>query len=98
MGWVVNPMPRPLYPPGKRPGTHCTGGWLGARDGLDECGKISPPPGFDPRTVQPVTSRYTDYAIPAHTNGQKCTNYYYYYYYYYYLKVGKMSCNIHIMH
>ena len=24
--------------------------------------KISPPPGFDPRTVQPVTSRYTDWA------------------------------------
>ena len=29
--------------------------------------KISPPPGFDPRTVQPVASSYTDYAIPAHT-------------------------------
>ena len=29
--------------------------------------KISPPPGFDPRTVQPVGSRYTDYAIPAHS-------------------------------
>jgi hypothetical protein len=28
--------------------------------------KISPPTGFDPRTVQPVASRYTDYAIPAH--------------------------------
>jgi hypothetical protein len=28
--------------------------------------KISPPPGFDPRTVQPVESRYTDRAIPAH--------------------------------
>ena len=27
--------------------------------------KISPPPGFDPRTVQPVASRYTDFAIPA---------------------------------
>jgi hypothetical protein len=27
--------------------------------------KISPPPGFDPRTVQLVASRYTDYAIPA---------------------------------
>jgi hypothetical protein len=27
--------------------------------------KISPSPGFDPRTVQPVASRYTDYAIPA---------------------------------
>ena len=23
---------------------------------------ISPPPGFDPRTVQPVANRYTDYA------------------------------------
>jgi hypothetical protein len=27
--------------------------------------KISPPPGFDPRNVQLVASRYTDYAIPA---------------------------------
>ena len=27
--------------------------------------KISPPPGFDPRTVQPVASRYTAYAIPT---------------------------------
>ena len=27
--------------------------------------KISPPPGFDPQTVQPVASRYTDWAIPA---------------------------------
>ena len=27
--------------------------------------KISPPPGFDPRTVQPVASHYTDYAILA---------------------------------
>ena len=29
--------------------------------------KISPPPGFDPCTVQPVASRYTDCAIPART-------------------------------
>src|SRR5215471_6922191 len=29
--------------------------------------KISPSPGFDPRTVQPVASRYTDYASwPTH--------------------------------
>jgi hypothetical protein len=28
--------------------------------------KTSPPPGFDPRTVQPVASRYTDWAVPAH--------------------------------
>jgi hypothetical protein len=26
---------------------------------------ISPPPRFDPRSVQPVASRYTDWAIPA---------------------------------
>ena len=42
-------------PPGKRPGTHCIGGWVGPRDGLDGCG-------FDPRTVQPVASRCTDRA------------------------------------
>jgi hypothetical protein len=28
--------------------------------------KISPPPGFDPRTVQPVVSRYTDWAAGPH--------------------------------
>jgi hypothetical protein len=28
--------------------------------------RISPPPGFDLRTVHLVASRYTDYAIPAH--------------------------------
>ena len=28
--------------------------------------KISPPPGFEPRTAQLVVSRYTDYAIVAH--------------------------------
>jgi hypothetical protein len=33
----------------------------GPRAGLDGCGKSRPPPGFDPRTVQPVASRYTDY-------------------------------------
>jgi hypothetical protein len=27
--------------------------------------QISPPPKFDPRTVQPLASRHTDYAIPA---------------------------------
>ena len=29
--------------------------------------KISLPPGFDPRTVQPVASRYTDWATPIPT-------------------------------
>ena len=26
-------------PPGKRPGTHCIGGWVGPRAGLDGCGE-----------------------------------------------------------
>ena len=26
--------------------------------------KISPPPEFDPRTIQPVASHYTDWATP----------------------------------
>jgi hypothetical protein len=42
--------------PGKRPGTHFIGGWVGPTAGLDGCGKS----GFDPRTVQPVASHYTD--------------------------------------
>ena len=46
--------------PGKRPGTHCVGDWGSPRAGLVGCGKSPPPPGFDPRTVQPVTSSYTD--------------------------------------
>jgi hypothetical protein len=61
MWWVVNATPRPLYP-WERLGTHCIGDWEGPRAGLDGCGKISPLPGFDPRTAQPVASPYTDYA------------------------------------
>jgi hypothetical protein len=65
MGWVVNATPRPLYPR-ERPGTRCIGGCVGLRAGLDGCGKSRPPPGFDLRTVKPVSSRYTDCAMPAH--------------------------------
>ena len=61
-GWGVSVTPRPLFTPAERPDTHCTGGWVGPRAGLDRCGKSCPLPGFDPRTVQPVASRYTDYA------------------------------------
>jgi hypothetical protein len=52
-------------PQGKRQGTHCTGGWVGPQGRSERLRKTSPPPGFDLRTVQPVLSRYTDYAIPA---------------------------------
>jgi hypothetical protein len=36
-------MPRPgRFTPGKTPGTHCTGGWVSPRAGLDGCGKSCP--------------------------------------------------------
>jgi hypothetical protein len=48
------------FPPGKRPGTHFMGGWVGPSFGMEGSRKISPQPGFDPRIIQPVASRYTD--------------------------------------
>jgi hypothetical protein len=48
-------------PPGKT--RYLLYGRLGGTQGQSgQVQKISPPPGFDPRTVQPVASRYTDYA------------------------------------
>jgi hypothetical protein len=38
---VVSTTPRPLYPR-ERPGTHCTGGWVGPRAGMDVCEKSRP--------------------------------------------------------
>jgi hypothetical protein len=58
-GWVVNATPRPLYPP-ERPAIHYIGGWMCLRAGLDVRKKSLPPPEFDPWTVQPVASSYTD--------------------------------------
>jgi hypothetical protein len=37
MGWVVNTKPRSFYF-WERPCTHCIGGWVGPRAGLDGCG------------------------------------------------------------
>jgi hypothetical protein len=42
MGWMVNATPRPFLPL-ERPGTHCIGGWVVLRAGLDRCGKSRPP-------------------------------------------------------
>jgi hypothetical protein len=38
---------------------------MGLRAGLDRWGKLRLYPGFGPRTVDTVASRYTDYAMPA---------------------------------
>jgi hypothetical protein len=39
--WVVNTTPRLLHPQ-ERPGTHCTGGWVGPRASLDVREKSRP--------------------------------------------------------
>ena len=59
MGWVVSSTPRPLFTPGKDPVTIVQEAVWAPRAGLDDR-EISTPPGFDPRTVQPVVGRYTD--------------------------------------
>ena len=43
-GWGVSVTHRPLFTPPtpERPGTHCIGGWVGPRAGLDGCGKSRP--------------------------------------------------------
>jgi hypothetical protein len=40
-GLVVSTKPRPLYPR-ERPGTNCTGGWVGPNAGLDVCENLTP--------------------------------------------------------
>ena len=54
-------LPGRSLPPGKTRYPLYRG--LGGPEGRSgQVRKFSPPPGFDPRTVQPITSRYTDYA------------------------------------
>jgi hypothetical protein len=59
-------------PSGKRAGTHCVAVLVGPRAGLYGCEKSRPPPGFDSRIVQPVVSRYTDYALTAQGTQRMC--------------------------
>jgi len=64
-GWLVNVMPRALHLR-RRPGIHWTEGFMGLGAGLDGYGRSrSPPPGLKPRTIQPIASRYIEYAILA---------------------------------
>jgi hypothetical protein len=64
--WGVSVTLRPLLFPGKtRYPLYRRLGGLQGRSG--QVRKISPPPGFDPRTVQPVASRYTDW-VTRRTN------------------------------
>jgi len=58
--WVVNATPQPALPRRKTPGTSRAGGWVYPSDGLDGSGNSRPLPQFEPRTLHPVASRYTD--------------------------------------
>jgi len=54
----------------QRHGAQCIGGWVGSRAGVDGYGKspTHPPPPrafFYSWIIQPVASRYTDWAIPV---------------------------------
>jgi hypothetical protein len=68
MGWVVSITPRPRFTPGERtPGTHCAGGWVGPRAGLDtkDRGKILCPrrgSSLDRPVVQPVLNKYSRFS------------------------------------
>jgi hypothetical protein len=60
-GWGVSVTPRPLFNSGKNPIPLCTR-LGGPQDRSGQMRRISPPPEFDPRMVQPLASRYTDWA------------------------------------
>ena len=60
-GWGVSVTPKPIFTPGKT--RYLLYRRLGGPQGRSgQVRKISPPPAFDPRTFQPVASRYTDWA------------------------------------
>ena len=64
--------PAALYPRG-RPGTHFTGGWVGPRTCLDGRKNLVPT-GIRSRTVQPVVSRYNDWATgPTYITSTYCS-------------------------
>ena len=60
-GEMSESRPDRSLPPGKAPVPIVQeAGWAQGRSG--QVRELSPPPGFDPRNVQPVTSRYIHWA------------------------------------
>jgi hypothetical protein len=53
-------VPAALPPPRERaPDTHCIGGWVGPRAGLDTVVKTSQPlPGLEPPIIHPLAQRH----------------------------------------
>ena len=66
-GWGVSVTPRPLFTPVTEPVPIVQeAGWVPGPVWTGAENLAPPPPGFDPRTVQPVASIYTDWAVAAH--------------------------------
>ena len=61
MGVGVQSHASDALPPGNRPDTQCYSGLFGPEGWSGRVPKISPLLGFDPRTVEPVASRYADW-------------------------------------
>ena len=61
-GRWLTPRPGSFTPSPERAPVLTVWGWVGPRAGLVGCGKLAPPVS-DPRTVPPVASRYTDWAM-----------------------------------
>ena len=60
-------------PPGKKPGTHCIGGWVGPRAGLKWCGKSRPHRDSIPGSSKPRRFGVpTTLSRPTNTNALKC--------------------------
>jgi hypothetical protein len=68
--------PAALCPGERTPGTHCTGGWVGLRAGLDTDvrEKSFAPAGDRTPIVQSVVRHYTDWATPAPDLQSSCSN------------------------
>ena len=74
-GWGVSVTPRPLFTPGKDPAPIVQeAGWAPGPVWTGAENLAPPPPGFDPRTVQPVASRYTDWATRPTLKNKWTTN------------------------
>jgi hypothetical protein len=61
-GWGFSVTPRPLFTPGKVPVHIVQEVWWTPRPLCTGVANFAPTPGFDPRTVEPVASHYTNWA------------------------------------
>lgn len=64
-GWVLNVMPQLLYPHPRDPVPTVQEDGCGPWSWSGQCGNLTPPLGFEPQTILPIASYYTNYAILA---------------------------------